>query len=69
MPFVNVLITDEGATDDQKAEIISQITKTLQTTLGKNPETTHIVIQEIPAASWGLGGLPTPQYRARQRGG
>lgn len=65
MPFVNVLITDEGATDRQKAEIISQITQTLQSVLGKNPATTHVVIQEVPVASWGVGGLPTLENRAR----
>jgi 4-oxalocrotonate tautomerase len=64
MPFVNVLITDEGASDAQKAEIISQMTETLRVTLGKNPATTHIVIQEIPVAAWGVGGLPCLDYRA-----
>lgn len=65
MPFVNVMITDEGATDAQKAEIIAQVTETLRTTLGKNPATTHVVIQEVPVAAWGVGGLPCLDYRAR----
>ncbi|MBA3678334.1 MAG: 4-oxalocrotonate tautomerase family protein [Sphingosinicella sp.] len=64
MPFVNVLITDEGATDQQKAGIISEITRTLQSVLGKDRATTHVVIQEVPVAAWGVGGLPTLEYRA-----
>lgn len=64
MPFVSVLITDEGATDAQKAQIIAEMTETLRTTLGKNPATTHVVIQEIPVAAWGVGGLPCLDYRA-----
>jgi 4-oxalocrotonate tautomerase len=67
MPFVSVLITDEGATDVQKAEIIRQITETLRTTLGKNPATTHVVIQEVPVAAWGIGGLPCLEFRAARR--
>jgi 4-oxalocrotonate tautomerase len=66
MPFVNVLITDEGATDQQKADIISEITQTLQSVLGKDPATTHVVIQEVPVAAWGVGGLPTLENRARK---
>ena len=65
MPLVHVFITDEGASDGQKAEIISQMTETLRVTLGKNPATTHIIIQEVPVAAWGVGGLPTLEYRAR----
>ena len=64
MPFVSVLITDEGATNAQKAEIIMQITETLRTTLGKNPTTTHVVIQEVPIAAWGIGGLPCLEFRS-----
>lgn len=64
MPLVNVLITDEGASDAQKAEIIFQMTETLRVTLGKNPATTHVIIQEVPVAAWGVGGLPSLEYRA-----
>ena len=64
MPFVSVLITDEGATDAQKAEIIAQITETLRATLGKNPAATYVVVQEIPVAAWGVGGLPSLEFRS-----
>lgn len=64
MPFVNILITDEGATDAQKARVISEVTETLRTVLGKNPATTHVVIQEVPVAAWGIGGMPCLDYRA-----
>ena len=63
MPFVTVLITDEGANDAQKAEIIAQITETLRVTLGKDPALTHVVIQEVPVAAWGVGGLPCLEFR------
>lgn len=67
MPFVSVLITDEGATDLQKAQVIAQITQTLRSTLGKDPSTTHVVIQEVPVAAWGAGGLPCLDFRAHAK--
>ena len=57
-PFVSLLITDEVATDAPKAGVINQITETLRTTLGNNPATTHIAIQEVPVTTWGICGLP-----------
>lgn len=66
MPYVNVQIT-RGATREQKAALIRDITESLVRVLGKRPEHTHIVIQEIAEEDWGFGGLPTDQWRARQR--
>ncbi len=62
MPYVNVQIT-KGASRSQKAEIIKEITATLGKVLGKKPEHTHIVIQEIPEEDWGFGGLPTDEWK------
>jgi 4-oxalocrotonate tautomerase len=43
MPYVNIKITNEGATAEQKAELISGVTNLLQKILGKNPQTTVVV--------------------------
>ena len=42
MPFVNIKITNEGVSADQKAELINGVTDLLSTVLGKNPATTVI---------------------------
>jgi len=55
MPYINLQIT-RGATRAQKAEIVSEFTATLVRVLGKNPQNTHIVIQEIEREDWGHGG-------------
>lgn len=65
MPFVSVRITREGATAQQKAQIIAEMTETLRSVLGKNPATTHVVIEEVDTDNWGVGGLPCLEYRAR----
>ena len=56
MPYVNVKITREGATAAQKTELIAGITRLLQDVLGKNPETTVVVIDEVDTDNWGIGG-------------
>ncbi|WP_332689195.1 tautomerase family protein, partial [Bosea sp. (in: a-proteobacteria)] len=37
MPYVNIKITREGATADQKAELIAGVTELLVKVLNKNP--------------------------------
>lgn len=66
MPYVNVQIT-KGATKSQKAEIIKNITDSLVSVLGKRPEHIHIVIQEIMEEDWGFEGLPTDEWKAKQK--
>lgn len=46
MPFISVRITRDGVTPEQKAQVIAQITETMQTVLKKDPHLTHIVIEE-----------------------
>lgn len=64
MPYINLQIT-KGATRQQKAQIVEQFTATLVNVLGKKPEHTHIVIQEIEDENWGFSGMLTDDYRKR----
>ena len=66
MPYVNVRITKDGVTAEQKTQIVAEITDTLVRVLGKRPETTHIVIDEIEPENWGFGGMLTTEYRKRK---
>jgi len=65
MPYINVQIT-KGATREQKNEIVKQFTDTLVKVLGKKPEHTHIVIQEIEEENWGFKGILTDDYRKEE---
>lgn len=55
MPYVNIQIT-AGATREQKAELVKDVTDSLVRVLNKNPATTHVVIQEISPEDWGNNG-------------
>lgn len=67
MPYVNIKITKEGATAEQKARLIEGATKLLQDILGKNPQTTVVVIDEVDTDNWGIGGESITVRRKRER--
>ena len=67
MPYVNVKITREGATAEQKAEVIRRVTQILVEVLGKNPETTVVVIEEVDTGNWGIGGRTVTERRKTDR--
>ncbi|HKL26188.1 MAG TPA: 4-oxalocrotonate tautomerase family protein [Desulfuromonadales bacterium] len=66
MPYVNIKITREGATDEQKARLIKGATDLLVEVLGKNPATTVVVIDEVETDNWGIGG---ESVTVRRQGG
>ena len=66
MPYVNIKITDDGVTPQQKAELIRGVTDLLQKVLNKNPETTVVVIDEVPTDNWGISGQSVTVRRKTQ---
>ncbi|NNF83597.1 MAG: 4-oxalocrotonate tautomerase family protein [Deltaproteobacteria bacterium] len=66
MPYVNVRITREGATAEQKEEVIRRMTQVLVDVLGKNPETTVVVIDEVETDNWGIGGTTVTERRRKK---
>lgn len=69
MPYVNLKITRDGVTAEQKAQVVAEITDTLGRVLGKRPEHIHIVIDEIDPENWGFAGMLTTEYRKRSAEG
>lgn len=65
MPYVNIKIT-QGATAGQKAQLIRGVTQLLVDVLGKNPQTTCVVIDEVETDNWGIGGESITERKARQ---
>ncbi len=65
MPYVNIQIT-KGASREQKAELVKDVTGSLVRVLGKNPDHIHVVIQEINEEDWGFSGLLTDEWKQQQ---
>ena len=67
MPYVNIKITREGVTAKQKATLIREVTRLLAETLGKNPATTVVVIEEVETDNWGIGGETVTARRRQEK--
>ena len=65
MPYINLRITRDGVTREQKAQVIAEFTETLQRVLGKAPELTHITIDEVDTDNWGHAGETQTVIRQR----
>jgi len=66
MPYINIKITNEGVTSEKKAQLIKGATELLQDVLGKDPQTTVVVIEEVDTDSWGIGGESITVRRKRE---
>ncbi|MCO5238082.1 MAG: 4-oxalocrotonate tautomerase family protein [Chitinophagaceae bacterium] len=67
MPYINIKITDEGVTKEQKAALIKGATELLQRVLNKNPQTTVVIIEEVPTDNWGIGGESVTDRRLKEK--
>ena len=65
MPYVNIKITREGATAEQKAALMKGVTDLLVRVLNKNPATTFVVIDEVEKEDWGIAGVPVDEFRKK----
>ena len=43
---------------EQKAEVISAVTRAYAEAAGKNPSSVWVTITEVPRENWGVGGTP-----------
>lgn len=66
MPYVNIKITKDGATPGKKAELIKGVTDLLRDVMGKNPQTTVVIIDEVETDNWGIGGETVTSRRKKQ---
>jgi 4-oxalocrotonate tautomerase len=67
MPFVNIKITNENVTREQKTQLIEGTTQLLVDVLNKNPATTVVVIEELNTDNWGIGGESVTEIRKRSK--
>lgn len=66
MPYVNIKVTKEGVTAEQKEKLIQGATQLLFDVLGKPPRTTYVVIDEVDTDNWGVGGITITEMRKGQ---
>jgi 4-oxalocrotonate tautomerase len=67
MPYVNIKVTKEGVTAEQKAKLIQGVTKLLFDVLQKEPNTVFVVIDEVETDNWGVAGESITARRKKQK--
>ncbi|MCU7943258.1 MAG: 4-oxalocrotonate tautomerase family protein [Candidatus Thiodiazotropha sp. (ex Cardiolucina cf. quadrata)] len=65
MPYVNIKITREEVSKEQKQQLIAGATRLLADILGKNPATTFVVIEEVDTDNWGIAGEQVTERRKK----
>lgn len=69
MPYVNIRVTNEGVTPEQKLQLIEGATDLLQRVLNKNPATTFVIIDEVEMDNWGVNRQNVTTLRRAEAGG
>ena len=67
MPYINIKITDEGVTNEQRKRLIAGATQLMVDVLHKDPKLTFVLIDEINTDNWGVAGESTTVLRQRQQ--
>jgi 4-oxalocrotonate tautomerase len=65
MPYVNIKITKDGATKEQKQQLIKGATQLLVDVLGKDPKSLVVVIDEVETDNWGIAGVSVTELRKK----
>jgi 4-oxalocrotonate tautomerase len=65
MPYVNIKVTREGVTAEQKAQLIKGVTDLLWDVLKKSPQTVFVLIDEVDTDNWGVAGESLTAMRKR----
>ena len=63
MPYVNIRITREGVSAEQKQLLIEGATELLVRVLAKDPATTFVIIDEVDTDNWGVAGQTVTERR------
>ncbi|SHH77135.1 4-oxalocrotonate tautomerase [Chryseolinea serpens] len=56
MPYIKIEVTREGVSREQKQKLIKGVTDLVTNVLNKDPQLTHVVIQEVELDDWGFAG-------------
>ena len=67
MPYVNIKVTggNEAPNKEQKEALIKGATQLLVDVLGKDPQGTVVVIDEVDTDNWGRGGESITNMRKK----
>lgn len=57
MPLCEITLI-EGRTAEQKRDLMKNVTEAIHTSIDAPKEAIRVVLREVPAAHWAVGGIP-----------
>ncbi len=57
MPLCEITLI-EGRSPDAKRELMKEVTEAVHRSIGAPMEAIRVVLREVPAAHWAVGGVP-----------
>lgn len=57
MPLIQMTMI-EGRTPEKKKQLIRELTDTVERVIGSPRQSIRVILQEVPASHWGVGGEP-----------
>ncbi len=66
MPLIQVTLV-EGRAAERKEELIGELTSTIVRVLDAPRESVRVILVEVPAAHWGVGGISKQRQLARTK--
>lgn len=62
MPLAQITLV-EGASDEQRRTLIERTTRAIADNLAIGLEAARVILQEVPATHWGVGGVSVHERR------
>lgn len=63
MPFIQIDVTRDGVTKEQKQQLVIGATQLLKDVLNKDFSLTHVIIREVETDNWGVAGEQVTEIR------
>lgn len=57
MPLIDVTLI-EGRPPEKKKALIKALTDAVEQSIGAPRDSVRVILREVPAAHWGVGGVP-----------
>lgn len=65
MPFVQIDVTRDGVSKEQKRELIRGVSLLLKQVLNKDVQLTHVIIREVETDNWGMAAEQVTEIRKK----
>ena len=66
MPIVEIDVWKENIDDEKKEKLIKEVSKDVSEILGAPIEVVEVIINEVPKANWGKGGIQSSKWTPNQ---